>query len=98
MSAAVFDFGWHRMPNGRQSLLSWYPDCGAVMFDGPGGFYVLGFIKEEAEVRRRLEGWEEVTHEPNALAWARAAVAGRAVQRDREVAPSRPAAAGGPAP
>ena len=55
MTAAVLDFGWHRMPNGRQSLLSWYPDSGAVVFDGPGRLYLLGFVADEADVRRRLE-------------------------------------------
>lgn len=95
---AVHDFGWHQMPNGRGSLLSWYPDCGAVVLDGPGGFHFLGCITDEVVVRRRLAGWEEVEHhQPDALAWARASVAGRTV-RDGGVARSRPATAGGPAP
>jgi hypothetical protein len=95
---AVVDFGWHRMPNGRGSLLSWYADCGAVVFDGPGGFHFLGCIADEAVVRRRLEGWEEVErHQPDALAWARAQVAGRQ-GRGGEVAFFRPAPAGGDPP
>jgi hypothetical protein len=90
--AAVLDlgWGWHSPDRPRDGLLSWWPDCGAVVVDGPDGLDVLGFIADEAEIRRRLQGWEEVANQPDALAWARARVAGQD-ERLGEVARSCPA-------
>jgi len=92
---AVLDFGWYRMPDGRRSLLSWYSDCGVVVLDGPAGLEVLGFVADETDVRRRLEGWEEVANQPAALAWARARVAGRTEHHGEVNASFRPVPAGG---
>lgn len=93
---AVLDFGWgwRSADRRRQGLLSWWPDCGAVVVEGPDGLAILGFIDDESEVRRRLEGWEGVATEPDALAWARARVAGQGA-RPGEVAHSCPAPGGG---
>lgn len=65
-----------------------------VAVDGPDGLDVLGLVAEEMDLRRRLEGWEEVANQPEALAWAWARVAGRS-ERHGEMASIRPAPAGG---
>jgi hypothetical protein len=93
-----FGWGWRGAGRARVGLLSWWPDCGAVVVDGPDGLDLLGFVGDnEAQVRRRLAGWEEMADQPNALAWAWARVAGQAAPFG-EVGDCRPAASGGPGP
>ena len=80
---------WRGADRRRNGLLSWWPDYGAVVIDGPDGLVILGFIADEAEICRRLEGWEGVASEADALAWAWARVAGQGA-RPGEVARSWP--------
>lgn len=88
---ATIDFGWITMPNGRRSLVTYWADCCLVALDGPGGTEVLGFVANEAEVRLRLKGWEEVVGSAGALDWVRARVAGRVAEPLGGVHHARPA-------
>jgi hypothetical protein len=63
------DFGYWRMKDGRRRLLTFWPDCGAVTLDGPGGLDILARCDDEDEIRRRLTDWAEHCDTPDGLAW-----------------------------
>lgn len=91
---AVIDYGWGwriPRPGARDRLLSWWPDCGALVLEGPDGLDVLGFFASVEEIRLRLEGWEEVHSSVGALEWVRARVAGRVAGELGEEHHPRPA-------
>lgn len=69
-----FGWGWRGRGRRRDGLLSWWPNIGAVVVDGPDGLDVLGYVGDLDDLRRRLDGWEEVIYQPVALEWARARI------------------------
>ena len=63
------DIGWWRMHDGRRRLLTYWPDCGAVTLDGPGGLDILAICHDEDDLRRRLAGWETHCDRRDGIGW-----------------------------
>ena len=63
------DMGYWRMRNGQRRLMSYWPDCGALTLDGPGGLDVLAICHDEDDLRRRLEDWPSHCDLPDGLGW-----------------------------
>ena len=65
------DFGWWPQPGGVRRLLSWNEETGELAFwplnREPAN--VLAIIKDEDEVRRRLDGWEAYNATPDGEKW-----------------------------
>jgi hypothetical protein len=43
--------GWFTLADGRRKLLTWWPDTGALVLDGPGGPEHMGVYDSETDVR-----------------------------------------------
>lgn len=66
------DFGWFLQPDGTRRLLSWNAGTKELKFWSLNRFekdIVLAVITDEAEVRRRLKGWEDHNTTIDGLAW-----------------------------
>lgn len=68
----LHDFGhdW-RLSDGRRGLLSWEPATGVLTLAHPDGrpALVLAVIKDELDLRRRLNGWAEHCGTREGLGW-----------------------------
>jgi hypothetical protein len=73
------DFGhqW-RLPSGQRCLLCWHRISGELVLHRPDqrANDILAVIPDEAEVRRRLDGWLDHTFTSNGLAWLAAKLDG----------------------
>lgn len=64
------DFGYWLDVDGRRGLVTWFRRTGQVHWLGPRHPELLATIHDEAEVRRRMAGWEDhVPTEP--IDWVR---------------------------
>jgi hypothetical protein len=65
------DFGHWVLPDHRRGLLCWHPISGELVLHRPSGSDndILAVIDTEAELRRRIKGWEQHCFTSNGLAW-----------------------------
>jgi hypothetical protein len=65
------DFGWWLMPTGVKRLLTWNEASGELTLQplGREPVIVLTVIKDEEEVRRRLDGWPDHAGTKDGLGW-----------------------------
>lgn len=65
------DFGQWVMPDHRSALLCWHCLSGELVLHKPSGRdnVVLAVIRDEVELRRRLDGWEHHCFTGNGLKW-----------------------------
>lgn len=65
------DFGHWVLPDHRSGLLCWHALSGDLVLHYPDGRRndLITTIPDEAEVRRRLDGWEHHCFTSNGLGW-----------------------------
>jgi hypothetical protein len=65
------DCGWWVLPDHKRALLCWHCRSGELVLHRPDGRTndLLAVIYSEAELRRRLDGWEHHCFTGNGLAW-----------------------------